>query len=45
MIAAKAATKRSIQVTSSQRMKTLNQIQVKANTQSNINWAISAYNR
>ena len=44
VIAARAATKRSIQMTSSQRMRQLKQIQVKANTQSNINWAISAYN-
>ena len=45
MVAAKAVTKRSIQLTSSQRMKQLKQIQVKPNTQMNINWAIAAYNR
>ena len=43
--AAKAVTKRTIQLTSSQRMKNLKMLQVKRNTQSNVNWSVSCFNR
>ena len=45
MVAARAVTKRSIQLTSSQHMRQLKQIQLKPNTRSNMNWGVSAYNR
>ena len=45
VIAAKAITKRTIQFSTSQRIHNLKQMQVKPNTMSNVNWAVSSYNR
>ena len=45
VVAAKAITKRTIQMASSQRINQLKEMRVKPNTQMNVNWAVAAYNR
>ena len=45
VLAATAIKKRTMNTSSSQRIYNLKQMQIKPNTQSNVNWAVSAYNR